>query len=99
MDRKNITIISLVATAFALMILLVLIQLYTKPQVVMAGGMQARGGDYCATISQTASDEEALWVLDSRSKTVGIYQYDNNTRRIELRKTFPIAQLEQIPPR
>jgi hypothetical protein len=98
MDRKNIMIAGLSATAFALLLVLVLIQLFTAPQAVWAGG-QVTGGDYIITTGKTASGEETVWIMDSRSQNIGVYQFDNTTRRLELRRILPVAQAAQIPAR
>jgi hypothetical protein len=99
MDRKNITIVSLSATAVILLVLLVLFQWFNTPKVVFAGSMEARGGDYVATMSKIASDVEAMYLLDARSRTMGIYLYDNNTKQVELRRTIVLSQSETIAPR
>jgi hypothetical protein len=93
MERKNLLITSLSTSALVLMGILVLIQMFANPQPVIAVG-QEKGGDYAVTISRMANGEEALWVLDARNRTVGIYQYDTATRRVELRRVFPIAQAQ-----
>ncbi len=98
MDRKNILIASLSTSALILMAVLVLIQIFAVPQPVMAVG-QEKGGDYAVTISRMANGEEALWVLDARTQTMGIYQYDTSTRRVEVRRVFPLAQAQVAPAR
>jgi hypothetical protein len=95
MDRKNILIAGLSFSAVILLIALVVIQLFTAPQVVMAGG-QVTGGDYIITSAKTASGEEAVWIMDSRSRNIGVYQFDNSTPRLELRRIVAITQFEQI---
>jgi secreted trypsin-like serine protease len=95
MDRKNIVIAGLSASAFLLLIVLTVIQLFSAPQVVLAGG-QVTGGDYIVTSAKTANDEDAIWVMDTRSRNIGIYQFDNSSRRLELRKLYSIAQTEQL---
>lgn len=98
MDRKNILIAGLSASAFILLVILTLIQLFAAPQVVLAGG-QVTGGDYIITTSKTVNGEEAIWIMDSRSRNIGVYQFDNSTRRLELRRIVPITQTEQMPTR
>ncbi len=98
MERKNILIAGLSASAFILLVALALIQLLSSPQVVLAGG-QVTGGDYIVTSAKTASGEEAVWIMDTRSRNIGVYQFDNSTRRLELRRIYPIPQTEQIPTR
>ncbi len=93
MNGKNITIICLFASSLILLTLLTITQMFVAPTPVFAGSMQASGGDYIATISRVTQGAEALWVLDCRTKTVGIYQYDNGSRSLELRTTFTIKEL------
>ncbi len=93
MKGKDITIICLFASSLILLTLLTLTQLFVTPKPVFAGSMQASGGDYIATIARVTEGEEALWVLDCRTKTVGIYQYDNGSRSLELRTTFTVKEL------
>ena len=95
MDRKNITIITLTTTAVILLAALVFVQMFNSPNVVVAGSMEARGGDYVATMGKIASDVEALFLLDARSRNMGIYYYDNNSKRIELYQVLPLAQIER----
>jgi hypothetical protein len=97
MDRKNITIVSLASSAVILLALLVFLQMFNSPNVVVAGSMEARGGDYIATMGKIASDAEALFLLDSRSRNIGIYYYDNNSKRIELYNIVPLSQIERTP--
>lgn len=92
MDRKNTLILGLTASAMVLMGLLALIQLFYIPQNTFAVGQQ-NGGDYVVTTSRTANGEEALWVLDARTRNIGIYQYDNSLRQLVLRGVYP-AQIE-----
>jgi len=99
MKRQNITIISLAVSAFVLMAALVFVQWFTTPQAVVAGSMEARGGDYVATVANIASDVQGLFLLDARSRTLGIYFYDNNSKRVELMSSFPISEVEQMPAR
>ncbi len=93
MNGKNITVICLFGSSLILLTLLTIVQVFVTPPVVFAGSMQASGGDYIATIARTSDAEEVLWILDCRTKTIGIYQYDNTTRRLELRTTFTVKEL------
>lgn len=95
MDRKNLTIASLAASAFILLVALVLLQMFNSQNVVVAGSMEARGGDYVATMGKIASDAEALFLLDARSRNMGVYYYDNNTKRVELYQITPVSQLDR----
>lgn len=95
MDRKNIFIAGLSASAFILLVALTLIQLFSNPQVVVASG-QVTGGDYIITSAKTANGEEAMWIMDTRSRNIGVYQFDNSSRRLELRRIYPMIQTEQL---
>ncbi len=93
MNGKNITIICLFISSLILLTLLTITQIFISPTPVFAGSMQASGGDYIATIARTSQGEEVLWLLDCRTKTIGIYQYDNSSRMLELRTTFTVKEL------
>jgi hypothetical protein len=99
MDRKNITIVTLVSSAFVLLVALVLLQMFNSPNIVQAGSMEARGGDYVATMGKIATDSEALFLLDARSKNMGIYYYDNSSKRVELFQVVPVGQGEMTQTR
>lgn len=91
--NHNIPIFALTGSALVLLVALCLVYLAGSPPPAQAGSMQASGGDYTMTISQVSTGEEALWILDSRSRTVGIYQYDNNEKQLMLRRIFPLDAL------
>lgn len=93
MDKKKVIIASLFASSLILLTLLTVVHLFVSPQIVIAGSMQDRGGDYIATVSSVSSDEDVLWVLDCRTKTAGIYQYDPGSRMLELRTSLTVRQL------
>jgi hypothetical protein len=88
MDRTNKAIIALTAISVILLAVFVFVHLNAVP-VSIAGSMQASGGDYHACMVRTMTEDEAIWILDTRSKNIGIYQYDNAARRLELRRVFP----------
>ncbi len=92
MVKKDYFIIGLLASAVILLTLLFVFE-SGKPQIVYAGSMQGRGGDYIATISRASATEEVLWVLDCRNKTAGIYQYDPGSRTVELRAVLRVREL------
>jgi len=46
MNGKNITIICLFGSSLILLTLLTIVQIFVSPPVVVAGSMQASGGDY-----------------------------------------------------
>ena len=80
--NENTPIYVLACTALIMVVLLAVIQLGGTSQVVYAGSMQAAGGDYRITVSQITSGQEAVWVLDCRTQTMGVYQYDNSNGRL-----------------
>jgi len=95
MDTKseNTGIMILTCTAVVLLVVLSLVQVGSGPSVVLAGSMQDRGGDYSATVARLSEDQEAVWILDCRNATIGIYQYDISSKRLELRQTFTLEQV------
>ena len=88
--NPNTTIMILTCTALALVAILALMNSTTTPSDVFAGSMQESGGDYIVTAAQLSADQEAVWVLDARSKMIGIYQYDVSTGKLELRRTLSL---------
>ncbi len=93
MDKKQLIITCLFASSLILLTLLTLVHIFASPQIVIAGSMQGHGGDYIATVSQASTGEDVLWVLDCRTQTAGIYQYDPGSDMLELRTTLKVAQL------
>ena len=92
MDSKNILIVILTVSAVGLAIVLAILTVFS-PAVARAGG-QVTGGDYVVTTAKLTTGGDAVWILDSRSRNVGVYQYDLATKRVELRRVIPVAQLQ-----
>lgn len=96
MDNKqhNTTIMILMCTALAMLTMLTILNWSDDSTVAFAGSMQDRGGDYSITVAQLSSDQEAVWILDSRYKTVGVYLYDAKSKRLELRRVVSLAEVQ-----
>ena len=87
------TIMILMITALALVAVLALMNSTGGPADVWAGGTQESGGDYIVTVAQLSSGQQAVWILDARSRMIGIYQYDVSTERLELRRTLSLETI------
>ncbi len=90
--KENMTIMMLICSAVVMLVVLTIVNL-AGPQDAFAGAMQAQGGDYRATIASLSDGQDTLWILDCRSKVMGIYLYDTKDDRLELKQTTTIQQL------
>jgi len=93
-EKLNTSIIALAASALVLAVILAVIHLAVLPRTAVADNVQSSGGDYNMVAARVTTGDEAVWVLDARSRTVGIYQYDNNSQSLELRRTFSLQAVE-----
>lgn len=81
MDAKNFAIGILSTTAVILLVGLFVI--HSRPEPVYASGMNAQGGDYLLTTGQLQDSEELLYVVDAQKKAMIVYRFNINTKRIE----------------
>lgn len=88
MDTRNFTIGVLSTTAVILLVGLIVIQ--TRPGYAYASGMTATGGTYRMTVgSPTVGDEELVYITDRKTKRLVIYRFNarpnpRNPQYIEL---------------
>ncbi len=83
MDQKNFTIGILSTTAVVLFAALAVI--FSQSNTASASGLTTNAGGYILTVGSVAvNDEELLYVTQLSSKRIGIYRFDNTTRKIEL---------------
>lgn len=92
--KDNTLIMVLICSAVVLLVVLCLVTLNSGPQIAVAGSMQDRGGDYSITVARLSQGQETVWVLDCRNETVGVYLYDNGSRRLELQRRFPLSTVQ-----
>lgn len=82
MDSKNFAIGILSTTAVILLVGLVLVQ--SRPEPAYAFGMTARGGDYLITTGQLQPSQELLYVLDAASEKMLVYRFDMSRKQIAI---------------
>jgi len=92
-QNQNMTITILICTALVMLAVLTVFDFDRTGPAAYAGSMQDRGGDYSVTVAQLSSGQEALWILDTRHETIGVYLVDNKTKRLELRKVLRLADV------
>lgn len=91
MDSKNLTIGVLSVTATILLVGVILMGTVGQ-QPAMGYGQLDRGGDYLLLTSQWRTEHELLWVLDGRSRTLGMYYFEPRRSRLELVGTIDLAE-------
>jgi hypothetical protein len=70
-DPKNLTIATLCITAVILMLGLVMIT--TRPAVVQAGEVSSYGGDFTVTVGGITRDTEMLYIIDNTTQRLLVY--------------------------
>jgi hypothetical protein len=91
MDSKNLTIGVLSVTATILLVGVILMSTVGQ-QPAMGYGQVDRGGDYVLLTSQWRTEHELLWVLDGRSRALGMYFFDPRRSRLELVATLDLTE-------
>jgi len=91
MDSKNFAIGILSTTAVILLVGLVLLE--TRPQPAYGFGMNAEGGDYLLLTGQMEPAEELLYVIDAASQKLIVYRFDVNRRQINVASGEKLDQL------
>ena len=92
MDAKNFTIGILSTTAVILLVGLFVI--HSRPEPTYASGMNAQGGDYLLTTGQLQDSEELLYVVDAQSRRMIVYRFDINRKQIQYTFTKQLTALE-----
>ena len=92
MDNKNFTIGILSTTAVILLVGLLLVQ--TRPEPAYGFGMNAQGGDYVLITGQLQRNEEILYVIDAASQKMIAYRFDINSNTIQVGDAENLAKLK-----
>jgi len=90
---NNKLIVALFCTALVLGTALVLVSTAGKPAPAYGGSMVQQGGDYTMTVSRLTEAQEMVWLLDARSGMIGLYQYDLQSKALELRATIGVEDV------
>lgn len=92
MDTKNFAIGILSTTAVMLLVGVLIIA--SRPGPVFASGMTARGGDFTLTVGSDASgDEEFVYVIDAPTQRMLVYRFNSNRHEIEIVQGIELAEL------
>ena len=100
MDSKNFAIGVLSTTAMVLLVGLIVIQ--SRPTPVRAHGMTAQGGDYVMTVGALDQrDEDLIYIIDAPAEKMIAYRFDARTKRIEIVQGADLAQMRSAaaPPK
>ena len=82
-DSKNFAIGVLSTTAVILLVGLTII--HSRPTPVLASGMVASGGEYTLTVGNTNQiDEQYLYVVDGSAEKMLVYRFDSARGQIEI---------------
>lgn len=91
-DAGNLAIGVLTTTAVILLVGLMLVG--TRPPAAWGSGMTASGGDYVLTVGQSPSvDEELLYVIDGPSERLVAYRFDAARPEIQIVQGLDLAEL------
>ncbi len=81
-STKNLAIGVLSTTAVILLVGLIL--LHSKPEPAYGGGMTAQGGDYLLVTGQIQRNEQALYVIDAGAHRMIAYRFDLARKQIKI---------------
>lgn len=93
MDSKNLAIGILSTTAVILLVGLILVQ--TRPEPAYGFGMNAQGGDYLLTTGQMQHSQELLYVIDAALEKMLVYRFDINRRQIRVGRPVYLDKMRQ----
>lgn len=93
MDSKNLAIGVLSITAVILLVGVVIIG--SRPVPAVASGMTTAGGDYTLTVGQLHTNSELLYIIDSGANKLAVYDYKGNAKQIEPLQVIDLAEMRQ----
>jgi len=92
----NFAIGVLSTTAVILLVGLILVQ--TRPQVLRADGMTTYAGEYVLTVGSLSNvDEELVYVINVPEEKLVTYRFDSHRRQIEVVQGIDLAPLRRDP--
>ena len=92
MDSRDFAI-GILSTA-ALILLVGLLIINTRPEPAWADGMTTTGGDYVLTVGQLAvADEEYVYVLDAPGEKLIAYRFNAPRQQIDIVQGIDLAEL------
>jgi len=94
MDSKNFAIGILSTTAVILLVGVVVV--HTRPGPAFADGMTIVGRDYSLVVGAlTNTDEELLYVINAPTNKLAVYRFDPAAKAIELLEGVDLAEMRK----
>jgi hypothetical protein len=93
MDQKNFTIGILSVTAVVMLVGLLVIG--TRPQHASASGMVVTQGDYVLVVGKLSATEEMVYVIDSPMGRMITYSFDTARRQIVLVEPQNLTEMRE----
>jgi hypothetical protein len=91
MNSKDMTIGILSTTAVILLVGVMII--HSRPAPALASGMTASGGDYTLSVgSVSINDEELLFVINRSAQKMIVYRYDARQRQLHINQRVDLAK-------
>ncbi len=91
-DSRNLAIGILSTTAMILLVGLLII--HTRPQQVMAAGMTTTNGDYAMTVGVASqNNEEVVYIIDAPMQRLIAYTFDAGRREIGVVDAIDLAEM------
>lgn len=94
MNSKDMTIGILSTTAVMLLVGIMII--HSRPESALASGMTASGGDYVMSVgSVSINDEELLFVIDRVADKMIVYRFDARRLQLQINQRVNLAELRE----
>lgn len=94
MDSRDWTIGVLSTTAVMLLVGLLIIN--SRPPIARADGMTTTGGDYTITVGAlTQQDEDLVYVTANSMQKLNVYRFDTTRHRIELLEQLDLTKMRE----
>ncbi len=94
MNSKDMTIGVLSTTAVMLLVGIMII--HSRPEPAVASGMTVSGGDYVMSVgSNSIKDEELLFVIDRVADKMIVYRFDPGRRQLQINQQVNLAELRK----
>ena len=94
MDSRDFAIGILSTSAVILLVGLLIIS--SRPETALADGMTTSGGDYVLVVGGvSAADEEHLYLLDSPMERLITYRFDGGRQQIEIVQGVELGELRR----
>jgi len=94
MDSRNFAIGILSTTAVMLLVGIMII--HSRPAPAIASGMTAASGDYVMTVGSVSSnDEELVFVIDNAGQKMLVYRFDIGRHEVQIVQGIKLGDLQQ----